>query len=118
MTTATHEAAAKPRQAQFAVWPAELNILFQLGHWATTDHVLSEALDTLLEKYPDLRARAAMELYRQDVVSLSRAAEIAGTDRWTFQDMLGAHGIEIVAAAQTAAEMDEMIRAYEAKRKA
>ena len=106
----------KPERVLAPLWPAELNILFQFGHWATTDHLLSEALETLLEKYPELRTRAAMELYRQDLVSLARAAEIAGVDRWTFQDELRAHGIEIISATETTEEMDDMIRAYEVKR--
>lgn len=98
------------------MWPAELNILFQFGHWATTDQLLSEALETLLEKYPELRLPVVLELFRQDVVSLSRAAEIAGMDLWTFKDTLHAHGIPIVVEAPTAQEMDEMMAALKKAR--
>ena len=102
---------AKPERTLAPLWPAELNILFQFGHWATTDQLLSEALETLLEKYPELRLPVALELFRQDVVSLSRAAEIAGTDLWTFKDTLRAQGIPLVVEAPSAQEMDEMMSA-------
>lgn len=38
-----------------------------------------------------------------DEVSLGRAAEIAGMDRWQFQDVLHERGIPIVIEAQSAA---------------
>ena len=99
----------KPERTLAPLWPAEFNILFQFGHWATTDQLLSEALETLLEKYPELRLPVALELFRQDVVSLSRAAEIAGTDLWTFKDTLKAQGIPIVVEAPSTQEMAEMM---------
>ena len=102
----------KPERTLAPLWPAELNILFQFGHWATTDQLLSEALETLLEKYPELRLPVALELFRQDVVSLSRAAEIAGTDLWTFKNTLRVQGIPIVVEAPSTQEMDEMIKAF------
>ena len=105
----------KPERTLAPLWPAELNILFQFGHWATTDQLLSEALETLLEKYPELRLPVALELFRQDVVSLSRAAEIASIDRWAFQDELRVHGIEIVIAVEDPAVMDVAIKAFEAR---
>lgn len=114
MTETTATLMPKTERIQSSLWPAELNILFQLGHWATPDQLLSEALESLLAKYPDLRQRAALELFRQDIVSIGRAAEIAGTDQWTFKDNLRANGISIVIEVSTPGEMDKTIRAYEA----
>ncbi|MEP7200780.1 MAG: UPF0175 family protein [Chloroflexota bacterium] len=84
-------------------------MLLQLGHWDTTDQVLTDALDALMARDPALREAVAIELYRQDSVSLSRAAEIAGMDRWSFADALRAHQIEIMGESTTAAEIAEML---------
>lgn len=94
------------------LWPRELDIILELGHWTTPDEVISDALDRLLDAYPALRRAVAVELFRQDQISLSRAAEIAGVDIWTFKEMLAAEGVEITVEANTTAELDEMISQF------
>jgi predicted HTH domain antitoxin len=61
---------------------------------------------------PELRLAAA-ELYRREQISLSRAAEIADTDLWSFKDYLYDHDIPILMPEHSAAEMDAMIEAFE-----
>ncbi|MBI1801115.1 MAG: UPF0175 family protein [Chloroflexi bacterium] len=117
MTHTISESPTKTEQAPFTLWPAELHILFQLGHWSTLDQILSEALETLLEKYPDLKLQSALKLYRQTFVSLSRAAEIAGIDRWDFREVLRANGIEDAVEVQATEEMDATIQTFKATRK-
>jgi predicted HTH domain antitoxin len=94
------------------LWPRELDIILELGHWTTPDEVISDALDRLLDAYPDLRRAVAVELFCQDQVSLSRAAEIAEVDIWTFKEILAADGIQITVEANTTAELDEMISQF------
>ena len=42
---------------------------------------------------PELRARLAIELYRREEVSLSRAAEISGLDLENFKELLREAGV-------------------------
>jgi predicted HTH domain antitoxin len=43
----------------------------------------------------DLRQELALTLYKQDRVSLGKAAEIAGVDRWAFQALMKERGVFI-----------------------
>ena len=94
------------------IWPAELELMLRLGHWATPDQILAEALEALLAEHPTLRESVAVELFRQQLVSLARAAELAGTDQWTFRDVLQTRNIPLVVDVPDAATMDDIIREY------
>jgi len=48
----------------------------------------------------------AVELFKADEVSLGRAAEIAGIDRWEFHDILHQRRIPIIIEAESAEAMD------------
>ncbi len=97
---------------KLALWPAELEVMLRLGHWATPDQLLAEALEALLMAHPVLRADVAAELFRRQIVSLARAAEIAGTDQWTFRDVLKARNLPLVVEVPETETMDEIIREY------
>jgi predicted HTH domain antitoxin len=43
----------------------------------------------------DLRQELALTLYKQEKVSLGKAAEIAGVDRWAFQALMKERGVFI-----------------------
>ena len=49
---------------------------------------------------------AAIELFQADEISLERAAEIAGLNRWVFHEILFKRGIKIVVETGTVAELD------------
>lgn len=95
------------------LWPVQLRAILRAGPWSSTSDILQAALNTLLVTRPELRLAVASELYGNDQVSLSRAAEIADTDLWSFKDYLYEHGIEIVMPEHSAAEMDARIAAFE-----
>jgi predicted HTH domain antitoxin len=94
-------------------WLAELQAILWIGPWSSAPDVLQAALNTLLSTRPELRLAVAAELYRREQVSLSRAAEIADTDLWSFKDYLHDRGIEILMPQHSVAEMDAMIEAGE-----
>jgi len=48
---------------------------------------------------------AAIELFREEEVTLDRAAEIAGINRWLFQDILAQRGIKIIVEADSTEEL-------------
>jgi predicted HTH domain antitoxin len=43
----------------------------------------------------DLRQDLALALYQQDKVSLGKAAQIAGLDRWAFQALMEKRGVRV-----------------------
>ncbi len=94
------------------LWPSELGVMLRLGHWTSSDQLLSEALEALLAAHPVLREDVAVELFRQQLVSLARAAELAGTDQWAFRDTLRTRNIAILVEVSDTATMDGLIREY------
>lgn len=85
----------------------EIASLVRLGLYANQEEVVSDAIRHLLLNNRSLRLELALDLFKSDEVSLGRAAEIAGLDRWQFQDLLRERGISIVMEAQSAESMDE-----------
>jgi len=86
---------------------AEIDALVRTGLYQNYDEVISDALRNLLLNNKALRLELAIELFRADEVSLGRAAEIAGIDRWEFQDILHERRIPIIIDAEPAETMDE-----------
>ena len=84
----------------------EITALVRLGLYQSREEVISDAVRNLLLNNRSLRLELALDLFKTDEVSLGRGAEIAGLDRWQFQDVLHERGIPIVIEAQSAEEMD------------
>jgi predicted HTH domain antitoxin len=66
---------------------------------------LREALSTWFAVKPNLRLEVAIELFKEGVVTLDRAAELAGLNRWTFHDLLIERGVRSEAEADTPEEL-------------
>jgi predicted HTH domain antitoxin len=54
----------------------------------------------------------AITLYRQDAVTLARAAEIAGITRWELMGVLETHGTPVTVEVPPVEEMDRDLAAY------
>jgi predicted RNase H-like HicB family nuclease/predicted HTH domain antitoxin len=76
--------------------------LIRGGHYKDREALLEGAFRTLLEVKPSIRTEMAIELYKSEKISLSRAAEIAGTSFEGFKNILEIKGIVRVVAAPTA----------------
>ena len=87
----------------------EITALVRLGLYQSREDVVSDAMRNLLLNNQSLRLELALDLFKTDEVSLGRAAEIAGLDRWQFQDLLRERQIPIVIEEQSAEAMDEEI---------
>jgi predicted HTH domain antitoxin len=90
----------------------EIDALVRTGLYQNHDEVISDALRNLLLNNKALRLELAVELFRADEVSLGRAAEIAGIDRWEFQDILHQRRIPIIIEAESAEAMDRDIARF------
>jgi predicted HTH domain antitoxin len=64
-----------------------------------------EAVSTWFAVKPHLRLEVAIELFKGGEVTLNRAAELAGLNRWQFQDLLAQRGVKIEVEADTAEEL-------------
>ena len=71
----------------------KLDVFVAQGLYKDRDALLEDALRSLLRSKPELRARLAIELYRREEVSLSRAAEISGLDLENFKELLREAGV-------------------------
>ncbi len=60
---------------------------------------------------PELRLEAAIELFRSDEVTLERAAEIAGLNRWVFHEILIKRDIKIVIEVDPVEELEKGVKA-------
>ena len=54
----------------------------------------------------------ALNLYQQEEVTLSRAAEIAGLTLWEFKDFLRQRGVPVVVRVPLSEEMDAALAAH------
>jgi predicted HTH domain antitoxin len=90
----------------------EIDALMRTGLYQNRDEVISDAVRHLLLNNKNLRLELAIELFKADEVSLGRAAEIAGIDRWEFQDILHQRRIPIIIEAESAEAMDRDIARF------
>jgi len=102
----------KEMTSETTLWETELETIRSVGPWQTEAEVIRDAIDALLSSRTELRQAVAVELYFQDKVTLSRAAEIAGMNIWQFRDHLRARGIAIVVPEETAEDLDAMIASF------
>lgn len=71
----------------------ELQAVVHAGDYPSQEDAIRHALEVLLVANPPLRLSTAVELYRQNKVTLSRAAEIAGVELETFKERLAEQDI-------------------------
>ncbi len=80
----------------FAFADQNIDALLRTGLYQSKDELVSEAVRNLLLNNKPLRLELALELFRADEVSLGRATEIAGLNRWAFQEALHERNIPII----------------------
>lgn len=75
------------------------------GIFRSEEEAMHEAVSTWLAVKPNLRLEVAIELFRDGKVTLNRAAEIAGLNRWQFQDLLKQRGVKLEVEADSPNEL-------------
>jgi predicted HTH domain antitoxin len=73
----------------------ELKAVVQAGAYTSKEEAIGHALEVLLAANAPLRIKTAVELYRQETVTLARAAEMAGLELEAFKDQLEMHQVSI-----------------------
>jgi predicted HTH domain antitoxin len=84
-------------------------ILVDVGKYPNKDEVKKDALRALLRAKPELKKDVAIELYKKGVVSLSRAAEIYGSNIEEFKELLKERGIKIEVPHIPVEEIDKEV---------
>ena len=88
----------------------ELKALIDAGVFKSKADAINEAVSTLFRVKPEMKLESAIQLYKDNKVTLGRAAEIAGLNRWEFTDILKDMGIRIVIECDSEADMDKRIQ--------
>lgn len=78
---------------------AQVTAARQVGLYADEADLIADAVQMLLAARPDVRQASACQLYQRDIVSLGKAAELAGLDIVSFKRVLAQHSV-----ARTASE--------------
>jgi predicted HTH domain antitoxin len=73
--------------------------LIRAGYYRNREALLEDAFRTMIEVKPSVKMDMAVELYKSEKVSLSRAAEIAGTSLEGFKAFLELKGIKRIVSA-------------------
>lgn len=94
----------------------DIDAIVRTGAYSDSRELIRHALEVLLLANPSLRRSLAVRLYREDKVTLSRAAEIAGLDIEGMKELLASEGVEriIDADPETARKNAELIRSWNA----
>src|SRR5262249_6556940 len=107
--SAYREVKGNPMQA------LELDALVRAGIFASQEQGVQEAVRVLLTARPHLRVEAAIQLYKEQKITLGRAAEMGGLSRWEFRDLLADRGILVKVEAAPAEEMDKYVKELAAR---
>lgn len=72
----------------------DIEFLVKAGHFTSKSDVVKTALRMLKERHPEYITDIAVEMFKSGKVSLGKAAEIAGTSRESFKEILEERGIK------------------------
>ena len=78
-----------------AIQDIELAALIKAGIFRNKREAIAEALRLMFATKPQLRLEAAIQLFKDEAVTLGRAAELAGLTRWSlrrFWPIVGSSG--------------------------
>lgn len=73
----------------------EIDALVRAEIYNSREELITDALRALLSMRPGLRIEIAIDLYKNEKVSLWKAAEIAGLCMEEFKDLLASRSIKI-----------------------
>jgi predicted HTH domain antitoxin len=102
-------AADKKRSAKSHEAESKTDALLKARLFLNAEATRQQAMSMWLSVKPEMRIEAAIELLRADEVSLERAAEIAGLNRWAFHDILAKRRIKIVVDTAPVADLDSAV---------
>ncbi len=82
------------------------------GYYASENEVIKDAVKRLFKEDAELNINAAIELYKTEQVSLSKAAEIAGMTTIEFKEILIKREFTRENKARPTATADKKLKKY------
>lgn len=84
----------------------QLNLkgLVDSGIYESENEILHEALNLFLQEHPDYRKKLAVYRYRNEEITLGKAAEVAGVSLETIKQILVENGVEPELGPETIEE--------------
>jgi predicted HTH domain antitoxin len=98
-----------------AIQDIELAALIKAGVFRSEREAMAEALRHMFATKPQLRLEAAIQLFKDEEVTLGRAAELAGMTRWEFEAILADRGIERVVVCDPAENLEHQVTSLRQK---
>ncbi len=92
------------------IYEKEIKAIVNAGYYSNKSEVVRDALRSFFESKIQLRLAAAVELYKEGEVTLSKAAELAGMTTIEFKEILKDRGIRIVVPEKSKKELDKQIQ--------
>lgn len=91
------------------IYEKEIKAVIKAGYYSNKSEVVRDALRAFFESKAQLRLAAAVELYQEGEVTLSKAAELAGMTTIEFKEILEDRGIKITVPGKSSKELDKQI---------
>ncbi len=92
------------------IYEQEIEAVIDAGYYSNKSEVVRDALRNLFEAKAQLRIAAALELYKKEEVTLSKAAEIACLNILQFKGLLLDRGIPIRTPKQSKDELQKGVK--------
>ncbi len=89
------------------VYEDNIRAVVEAGYYSNRSEVVRDALRILFETKGHLRQAAAIQLYEDEEVTLSKAAELAGVNVFELKEILADRGIPIRTPGGQADELDQ-----------
>ena len=100
-----------------AIQDIELAALIKAGIFRSKREAVAEALRLMFATRRQLRLEAAIQLFKDEAVTLGHAAELAGLTRWEFEAILADRGIDWVVACDAAENLERQVKALRMKQR-
>ncbi len=92
------------------IYEKEIKAVVKAGYYSNKSEVVRDALRALFESKKQLRLAAAVELYKEGEVTLSKAAELADETTIEFKEILKDRGIRIVVPRKSKKELNKQVQ--------
>lgn len=116
MPKTTKTAKSKSETTSFTAPPMmrmELDAVPRTGYYDSVSEFLRDAMRTLLAARKDLRIAIAAELYKEERISLGKAAEIIGDDIEMVKKLFVSKGIKLRRGTATKKELELELKELE-----
>ncbi|MCK5661430.1 MAG: UPF0175 family protein [Methanosarcinales archaeon] len=90
----------------------KVKALVNAGYYSSELEVMKDAIRSLFRDNAELNVNAAIELYKEEEISLSKASEMAGMTTIEFKEVLGKRGFIREIEARSAVQMDQKLKKY------